>query len=239
MVKWGNSPRRRTSASYWKAPLLWNARADDFEQLHRRRQRVFCASLADVFDNKAPSSWRANLFELIGHCKRLDWLMLTKRPQNIVRMLPKDWGAGYSNVWLGMTAEDQLRFDQRWKVLSRVPAAITFISYEPAIGPLRLPFHGPYPHWLISGGESGGNARSLNPQWIRDVIADCRRCGVAIFHKQWGNYRNNPLVIEQGLSVREATQRDPHGKGGGLLDDTLWRDFPQPGPPKIEPREAA
>src|ERR1700722_1679084 len=90
--------------------------------------------MADVFDNQVPAEWRLDLFELIRECRRLDWLLLTKRPQNIARMLPKYWEDGYRNVWLGITAEDQERFDQRWKHLEAVPAAVKFISYEPAIG---------------------------------------------------------------------------------------------------------
>jgi Protein of unknown function (DUF5131) len=127
------------------------------------------------------------------------------RPQNILKMLPPDWGDdGYRNVWLGVTAEDQEHFDQRWQRLQKIPATVRFISYEPAIGPLRLPKSGPLPDWLISGGESGGRARPVNPRWVRDIIADCRRIGVAIFHKQWGSYANNPLVVEQGMSCERA-----------------------------------
>ena len=228
LVKWGKSPRKRTSEGYWRNPLIWNARASLFYALQGRRQRVFCASLADVFDNKAHPSWRTDLFELIRRCDQLDWLLLTKRPQNIAKMLPLDWGDGYANVWLGATAEDQERFDQRWHHLGHIPAAVTFISYEPAIGPLRLPASGPYPNWLISGGESGGGARATNPQWVRDVISDCRKFGVAPFHKQWGNYASNPLVFEQGLSIAQAKLRDEHGKGGGLLDEEIVREFPVP-----------
>jgi protein gp37 len=142
-------------------------------------------------------------------------------------MLPGDWDDGYSNVWLGTTAEDQMRFDQRWPHLSRVRSVIKFISYEPAIGPLRLPVTGPYPDWMISGGESGSGARVMNPQWARDLIDDCRRYSVAAFHKQWGRYESNPLVLEQGLSVKLAAHRDQHGKGGGLIDGSLVRQFPK------------
>lgn len=228
LVKWGKSPRKRTSEGYWRNPLIWNARASLFNASQGRRQRVFCASLADVFDNKAHPSWRADLFEIIRRCDQLDWLLLTKRPQNIAKMLPLDWGDGYANVWLGTTAEDQQRFDQRWRHLGRIPAAVTFISYEPAIGSLRLPASGPYPDWLISGGESGGGARLTDPQWVRDVISDCRQFGVAPFHKQWGNYASNPLVLEQGLSIAQAKLRDEYGKGGGLLDGEIVREFPVP-----------
>jgi protein gp37 len=155
-------------------------------------------------------------------------LVLTKRPQNILKMLPSDWADGYRNVWLGVTAENQEWFDRRWKHLQNIPALVKFISYEPAIGPLRLPRHGPYPDWLISGGESGGGARPMDPQWVRDIIADCRRRGVAPFHKQWGSYQNNPIVVEQGLSIKEAAFADSFGKGGGLIDDELVREFPGP-----------
>jgi protein gp37 len=226
LVRWGNHARRRTSVNYWKAPLVWNGRAEAFGRTHGHRPRVFCASLADVFDNQVPESWRSDLFALVRQCAALDWLILTKRPQNIAKMLPSDWGDGYCNVWLGVTAENQKYFDQRWKHLQKIAAAVTFISYEPAIGSLRMPERGPYPNWLISGGESGGKARPLNPQWVRDVVSDCRRFGVAPFHKQWGAYRNNPLVVEQDMSVKIAERMDKFGKGGGLLDGKLIREFP-------------
>lgn len=142
-------------------------------------------------------------------------------------MLPSNWGDGYSNVWLGTTAEDQPRFDLRWKRLKKIPPIVRFISYEPALGPLRLPSNGPLPDWLISGGESGPGARPLKPRWVRDVITDCRHCGVAPFHKQRGSYHNNPLVVEQGKTTREAQEKDAEGKGGGLVDGKLVREFPE------------
>jgi protein gp37 len=196
-----------------------------------RRDSVVLVSrnwLADVFDNQVPPEWRRDLFVLIRECRRLDWLLLTKRPQNVVKMLPSDWGDGYRNVWLGMTAENQTYFDQRWRHLQAIPATIKFISYEPALGPLRLPKHNPLPDWLISGGESGGGARSVNPQWVRDIIAECRQRGIAAFHKQWGTYRSNPLVVEHGLSIKEAKALDESGKGGGLIDMKLVHEFPLP-----------
>jgi protein gp37 len=228
-VKWGNNPRKRTTESYWKAPLIWQSKALSFEALHGRRQRVFCASLADVFDNKAKAEWRNDLFEMVRKTPSLDWLFLTKRPQNIAKMLPADWGSeGYENVWLGFTAEDQERYDQRWRHLAAIPAVVRFVSYEPAIGPLRLHKEGIQPDWLISGGESGHGARAMEAEWARDVIADCRRAGVAPFHKQWGHYDNNPLVSENGLGIADATEQDPFGKGGGLVDGQIIREFPRP-----------
>jgi protein gp37 len=228
LVEWGNNPRRRTTENNWTNPQKWNSAARAFRKEHGHRPRVFCASLADVFDNKVSMSWREDLFGLIQSCRRLDWLLLTKRPQNILKMLPADWGDGYHNVWLGVTAENQQYFDQRWRILQRVPAVIRFISYEPALGSLNLPKLGPLPDWLISGGESGGGARPLKPRWIRNIVSQCQDRGVAVFHKQWGHYQNNPLVNKQGMSVEEAKAIDHFGKGGGLLDGRLVREFPAP-----------
>jgi protein gp37 len=148
-------------------------------------------------------------------------------------MLPRDWGVGYHNVWLGTTAEDATAYRQRVPHLLKVPAAIRFVSYEPAIGPVGQldVVDGRYPDWLIIGGESGVRSdllRRTNPQWARDAIAECRRLGVAAFLKQWGTYQNNPFVVEECHSFQEAMQLDPpeNGRGGAKLDGCLWREFP-------------
>lgn len=226
LVKWGNHDRKRTTVDYWKGPVIWNRNADRFEALKGHRQRVFCASLADVFDNQADPAWRADLFGLIRQTPRLDWLLLTKRPFNIAKMLPEDWGEGYPNVWLGMTAEDQERFDARWKHLEAVPAAVRFISYEPAIGPLSIANASLKPDWLIVGGESGHGARPMKADWARAIVAECREFDVAPFFKQWGTNANNPLFEGREISADDAKEADPHGKGGGLLDGELVRKFP-------------
>jgi protein gp37 len=194
---------------------------------------VFCASLADVFDNQVDPEWRADLFNLIRECDQLDWQLLTKRPQNIRKMLPADWGEeGYSNVWLGTTAEDAEAYQKRVPYLLLVPAPIHFVSYEPALGPLgRLDVDGRFPDWVIIGGESGVRSdliRTTRPQWARDAIAECRRVGAAPFLKQWGTYKNNPSVVEDGLTEQQAMKIDPpeNGKGGGKLDGRFWREFP-------------
>ena len=89
-----------------------------------------------------------------------------------------------------------------------------------------MPKKGPLPDWIISGGESGAGARKLKPRWIRNIIKECRDRDVAVFHKQWGTYQNNPLVFEQGLTPREAKAIDHCGKGGGLVNGFLVREFP-------------
>lgn len=171
--------RARTSAANWRKPIKWNAAA----KAEGIRRRVFCASLADVFDNQAEHAWRDDLWALIRSTPALDWLLLTKRPQNIKKMLPADWSDGYANVWLGTTAEDQHHYDQRWPHLRSVPARVRFISYEPALGPLSLRGEG-VPDWIICGGESGGKARMMNPEWARNLLEQCTLPDVRFFMKQ-------------------------------------------------------
>lgn len=202
-VQWGPKGERiRTSQSNWRKPSQWARHAGHFQELHGRRQRVFCASLADVFDNKAPLGARDDLWNLIRSTPGLDWLLLTKRPGNMAKMLPADWGSGWANVWLGTTCEDQDRYDYRWAVLSATPAVVHFISYEPACGPLWLPGSHDQPDWIICGGETGTGARVLDPEWARSLKTQCAAYGIPFFMKQ-------------------MTQKMP------IPDDLLVREFPQ------------
>lgn len=202
-VKWGpHGERIRTSETYWKQPLRWARKQrdlmDDFEagMITPRppRPRVFCASLADVFDNQVPPQWRYELFDTIAWTPELDWLLLTKRPENVLGMLPADLdGRLPPNVWLGFTAEDQEHFDRRWPIVRDIPAAVRFCSYEPAIGPLRLPRDAAdHLSWLICGGESGPGYRPMNPCWEASVRDDCGRMGIFYFFKQMSGKKPIP-----------------------------------------------
>lgn len=200
-TEWGpHGERKRTSESNWRKPRQWAKSANG------RRPRVFCASLADVWDNQVPVEWRRDLFHLIWETPELDWLLLTKRPENIEKMLLPAIGEAelwpWPNVWLGTTAEDQERFDRRWHVLAKVPAAVHFISYEPAIGPLVLPsaWSGiPMPDWIICGGESGHGARMMNPEWARNLRDVCTATNIAFFMKQMTGKKPIPpdLMVRQ------------------------------------------
>jgi protein gp37 len=197
---WGShAPRKLTSDAYWKQPCRWNRQALKAGE----RRRVFCASLADVFDNKAPEGARERMFKIIRDTPMLDWLLLTKRPENIRKMLPGDWGNGYANVWLGVTAENQDRYNRRWRILREIPANLRFISYEPALGPLDISGHRRHPDWIICGGESGANARHMKSRWARDLRDQCDQLGVAFFMKQM----TKKLPIPDDLLVREFPVR--------------------------------
>lgn len=194
-VQWGpHGERVRTSQSNWRKPLQWAKAANG------TRPKVFCASLADVFDNRAPFGAREDLWTLIRATPQLDWLLLTKRPENVAKMLPAEWGAGWSNVWLGTTCEDQKHFDHRWTIFSRVPAIIRFISYEPALGPLTL--GNARPDWVICGGESGAGdgTRFMEPAWARSIRDQCAAKGIYFFMKQMTRKR----PIPEDLLVRQS-----------------------------------
>lgn len=200
-VQWGpHGERKRTSEANWKLPLRWAKQARGTG----KRPRVFCASLADVFDNQVPAEWRLDLWNLIALTPELDWLLLTKRPENVVKMLPTWWEkfelAGH--VWLGVTAENQEQYHRRWERIQDAPAAVRFISYEPAIGPLMLDSAWSLtrlPHWIICGGESGHGARMMDPNWARDLRDVCASSGVAFFMKQMTGKK----PIPDDLMVRE------------------------------------
>lgn len=178
--------RSRTSKAYWRQPHTWNRHHAMFKAKHGHRQRVFCASLSDVFDNQVPTEWQSDLWGTIEQTPELDWLLLTKRPENIRKLIPPSWGREMpDNVWLGTTAEDQKHYDLRWPILRDAPAArVKFISYEPALGPLQLFGEAPYPDWFIAGGESGKNFRSVDSDCFRQVKYGCEYHGIAFFMKQ-------------------------------------------------------
>jgi protein gp37 len=192
-VKWGpHGERVRTSDANWKLPARWARKA----RAAGTRPKVFCSSLADVFDNKADKAWRWELWELIQQTPELDWLLLTKRPENIDGMLgPWDRFGFPSNVWLGTTCEDQAAYDRRWPILARFNVRVRFISYEPAIGPLTILNHKEKPDWLICGGESGKDYRPMPEQWAASVMDECDEHFIPFFMKQMAGLKPIPDEI--------------------------------------------
>jgi protein gp37 len=201
---WGNHPRKRASHEYWygkKGPRFWNADAPRFQREHGHRERVFGGHICDWFGNQAPPEWRADAWKLVRETPNLDWLILTKRPQNIAKMLPADWGAGYPNVWLGISAENEHYYRKRFSILATIPAVVRFSSYEPALGPLGFVDLGigVLPDWIIVGGESGTAPRMMDAAWARDLRDQCRKLGIPFFMKQM----TGRAPIPADLMVRE------------------------------------
>ncbi|HGO6126548.1 phage Gp37/Gp68 family protein [Burkholderia cepacia] len=189
-VVWGaGNPRHRTAASTWNNPKRWDARHAEFFAKHGRRQRVFCASLSDVFDNAVPPAWRTDLFRLIGDTPNLDWLLLTKRIGNAAAMLCE---TGLDrlpdNVWLGATIVNRLEMLRDAEKLLAVPARVHFWSIEPMLGALGQIPVARFPDWIICGGESGTHARPVSRQWVRELRDQCAGADVPFLFKQWGQW---------------------------------------------------
>lgn len=228
-ISWdAGAPRRRTSAGNWRGPVRWNAQHEEFERVHGRRRRVFCASLGDVFDNQVPVQWRADLFALIDSTPNLDWLLLTKRVGNVTALL-QEIGRDRlpDNVWLGATVVNQDELDRDLPKLLAAPARLRFLSIEPMLAPISLrwlpawrgrstcPGLSPsgstdeydglrHLDWVIAGGESGPKARPMQPQWIEVLHEHCQAAGVPFFFKQWGGLRPTDGGCE--LHGREVKQ---------------------------------
>jgi protein gp37 len=178
------------------------------------RERVFCASMADVFDNHPEvGPHRERLWTLIRETPNLDWLLLTKRIGNAKRMLPADWCDGYPNVWLGISVVTQDEADRDIPKLLATPARIRFLSCEPLVERIQfpLPCHNSVfwsgLHWIIVGGESGSKARPMSAQWASEIREQCAKAGAAFFMKQ-GSRANWPHYeifesFPMDLQVRE------------------------------------
>lgn len=279
LVEWGDHAERRvTSDATWAQPIRWNRAAGEAGV----RRRVFCASLADVFEDRPElTEPRERLFDLITATPSLVWMLLTKRPENVLRMVdgwvispedPHDWPA---NVWIGTTVEDQQRADERVPRLLEIPARVRFLSCEPLLGPVELRpewlvplahvcgvspdasaeartaiaevlraagrhLGGRYIDWIIAGGESGGGARPMHPQWARQLRDAATAAGVPFLFKQWGEWA--PSGARGAGKVTEGRQLfvppiDEHGLGeelvragkksaGRELDGRTWDEVP-------------
>jgi Bacteriophage protein gp37 len=286
-VKWGPQGKRvRTAKQYWKQPLKWNeTRFVECEVCGLRqvfnehgrcpgcehpmvaamrwvRQRVFCASLADVFEEKQDqleemNRWRADLFGMIEETPNLDWLLLTKRPRNFSRMIHDRWYASSPrNIWAGISVENQEAACERVQYLAEIPASVSFLSVEPMLGPVDLtkPVWNngvamiEHVDWVICGGESGPDARPMNPDWARSLRDQCQEADVPFFFKQWGEWV--PLAeefdtnaigdvgkfdtknkywqwAEHGDSQRHVSIRIGKHSAGRVLDGREWSEFPK------------
>lgn len=194
---WGPTNSRRTfGEKHWREPLAWAEQA----KRDGRPHRVFTSSMCDVFEDHATiAAERERLWPLIRRTSPwLRWQILTKRADGLAANLPADWPL--ENVWLGVSIESQ---EYAWRAdeLRALPAVVRFISYEPALGPLRLDLRGI--DWLIFGGESGPGYRPMDPQWARDIRDACRAAGVAFFYKQSAAYRTEMGTVLDGQSVKE------------------------------------
>ena len=231
---WGpNGTRKMMSEAYWKQPEKWNRIA----QKTKTRLRIF-PSLCDPFEDRPELiEPRRRLFGLINETPDLDWLLLTKRPENVERMFDDvcrhfGWDEDLSvmNVWLGTSVENQKEADQRIPKLLKTSAYVRFLSCEPLLDGVDLsPWLprfvsgcsfslniAPFLDWVIVGGESGSDARPMHPDWLRSIRDQCKTANIPIFVKQMGSEYAHSHHF-----------RDP--KGGDLLEwaaEFRFREFP-------------
>lgn len=205
---WGkDAPRRFFSDKHWNEPLKWNAKAEK----NGNPKLVFCASMADVFENhRNLDKHRKRLWWLIRETPHLRWLLLTKRPENIMEMIPLPWRRDPEpNVWYGVTAENERRLDERMAHLIQVPATTRWVSYEPALGAINISLWAHWIDWIIVGGESGAGARPMELSWAKSLLAQCRKHGIPYFMKQLGGFPDKRKAIEAfptDLRVRDFPQ---------------------------------
>jgi protein gp37 len=146
-----------------------------------------------------PQQWRVDLGQLIIERQDTDWAH--KRIENFERLAP--WVQCPPNVWLGVTTKNQEYFDQRWPILARIAAVVRFVSNEPKLGPLTLAEYDLLPDWIICGGESGGNARMMDPDCARQLRDEC---------------------LDRGVFMKQMTRKKP------IPPDLLIRQSPLPKP---------
>lgn len=215
-----------------EAPLRWT-----------RPRRVFLSSMTDVFGEWVPDDYLDRIFAVMALTPQHTYQVLTKRAERMRRYMaarrsivltamnalkppppPRHWyhaGRGITwplpNVWLGVSAEDQQRADERIPELLATPAAVRFVSYEPALGPVDLDWRGrpgwtPKIHWVIVGGESGPGARPFDIAWARSMVQQCQAAGVAVFVKQLGA---KPFTSDMaGEAFPFLVERVPRATGG-------------------------
>ncbi len=188
-VQWGNHPRIRTGKHTWNDPFRWQRQAEKDGD----RPFVFCASLADIFDNQVDPQWRADAFDVMRQTPRLVYLLLTKRPQNIVKMADAAGGLP-KNAALGSTCEDQPRADKNLPALKvakiELNPLFTFGSFEPIISDIIVPPDF-MPDWVITGGETdqGGHQARVTPlSAFRSLRDQASAAGVPFHHKQNGEW---------------------------------------------------
>ena len=205
---WGpakTARRRRTSERYWEKPLAWNrqAAADGIAR------RVFCASLADVWERHPDvTEWRRDLWDLIEATPALDWLLLTKRSEDLCNMVPGSWLDSWpDNAWAGVTVEN---FANRGRIyhLMRCPAPVRFVSFEPLLGDVVLSEEmARMIDWFIVGSESGPDRRPASMSWVRQLKEYRRFERPYFFVKQLeidGRLSHDPEEWPADLRMRET-----------------------------------
>ncbi len=228
----------------------------------RKPSRIFVCSMSDLFHEDVPFEFVDQVFDVMATARKHTFMVLTKRPRRLLeyaRSRTRETGEGYlneGNVWLGVTAENQARADERIPILLETPAAVRFVSIEPMLGPVNLnnikyrpgdegwlsAFNeGAWPElghvdWVIAGGETGPNARPMHPDWARSLRDQCQAVGVPFHFKSWGAYREACAPDDPIWNGQSPNLKHEHGthfiklnprETGRLLDGREWNEYPE------------
>lgn len=197
----------------------------------KRPRKIFAMDMSDLFHEDIPSHYIYEVFVTMARCPQHTFQVLTKRPRRMLEVLNEpELGTGRkrypplpANVWLGVSVEDQQTADERIPLLLQTPAAVRFVSYEPALGPVDFKAI-PGFDWLIVGGESGPTARPFALDWARSAISQCKAASVACFVKQVGS---KPVANQK---VEPVFLPLHHPKGGDPQEwpeDLRVREWPK------------
>jgi protein gp37 len=187
------------------------------QPLHwRKPKRVFVCSQADLFHVGVDYGFITGVMAAIARCPQHTFLLLTKRSDRMYKYFTNCGFENHTlpNFWLGVSVEDQKTADKRIPLLLHTPAAVRWVSYEPALGPVNLQNYLPHAlymsgetpsgseglDWVIGGGESGPNAQPSHPDWFRTVRDQCQAAGVPFFFKQWGEWGSDRPADQHKIS---------------------------------------
>lgn len=244
----------------WTGKISLDASALDTPLRWKKPRTVFIASMSDLFHASVRTRYIASILARVATTPQHTYLCLTKRARRMYKLFTSGafvhcvqlktrrtfatemmWPL--QNLWLGTTVENQAAADERRADFQATPAAVKFVSYEPAIGPVD------WSGWefidmLVFGGESGPGARPAHPNWFRNALAWCRENDIAPFFKQWGawfprsQWEDNPFLILPGdcdcldghnlrIIDDDIMHRVGKGPAGHLLDGQVIREWPR------------
>ncbi len=233
---WGqDSVRRELGTDHWRQPYVWNRKAADAGEV----RRVLCGSMCDVMEEGARlDAIRKALCQVIDETQDLDWLMLTKRPQNFRRLLPQRWLLEPPANVIGFTTIETADYLWRWDELLRAPFLRRGISVGPVLGPITLPesFTAQKARaWLVAEGESGPQARASHKQWITSLRDQAVAAGVPFHFKQWGEWCYWDDLPEETHQALDAAGESPtdrpvwvgRSRSGRSIDGREWLEVIQ------------
>lgn len=206
---------RRQRTKTWGEPLKWQQRAKLWFGLHGRKRRVFTNSLADFFDNEVPDVWRDDAWAIIHQCPDLEWLIVTKRVSNVLKMIPTGGFTkeAYGHIIIIATVVTQAEADRDVPRLVAIKQQYPWVriglSIEPMLEPIKLSTGAlSMLDWVIVGGESGSGSRAMPMAWVDDIAADCTYWRVPFHFKQVGhNHADWPGITGKGADPAEWPER--------------------------------